>query len=193
MLKSLCILAISTLLSLAEVIEAIKRNFVSDYLFILSNDTSWGDSSTSQGPSVLGSEKEVWFAAIDDSEISIVSVDDLIVTVSEEEEADFALWAVTLSCSLYTIDLVGEVIYQRVVDSDQAIISSWISSLHALTKSVGGFEKKTCLGVARTIHQDTDWGRIQTWWSCRGTIPRLTQPARYLREQGSWLRWSSKC
>ena len=96
------------MLSLAEVVEAIERNFVTDNLFILSNDTGWGDCITSQGPSVLKSEEEVWFAAVDDSEVSIVGVDDLIVTVSEEEEADFALWAVALSCSLYTIDLVGE-------------------------------------------------------------------------------------
>ena len=109
-IKSLCILAVATLLSLAEVIEAIERKLVTDDLFILSNNTSWGVSGTSQGPSVLKSEEQVGFAPIDDSEVSIVGVDDLIVTISEEEESDFALWAVAFSCSLYTIDLVGEAI-----------------------------------------------------------------------------------
>ena len=90
-IKSLLISAVATLLSLAEVIEAIERNFVANNLFILGDDRCRWVCLASQGPCCLISEEQVGFAAIDNSVVSIVSLHDLIVSISEEEEADLAL------------------------------------------------------------------------------------------------------
>ena len=90
-IKSLRISAAATLLSLAEVIEAIERKFVTNNLLIGGDDRGRGVSGASQGPCCLISEEQVGFAAIDNSVVIIVSLHDLIVSISEEEEADFAL------------------------------------------------------------------------------------------------------
>ena len=86
------IYAATTLLGIFEVIEAVLRYFIANYLLVRGDDRTAGRSCASHCPYLLKfKQEEVVFAAINDSEVSIVGVYDLIVTISEEEEANFAL------------------------------------------------------------------------------------------------------
>ena len=118
------IYAVATLLGIYEVVEAILRYLITNYLVVRGDDRTTGSRCTSHGPYLLKfKQEEVVFAAIDDSKVSIVGVYDLVVTISEEEEAYFALGSVALCCSLNTINFVSESVEQGVVDVDQAIIT----------------------------------------------------------------------
>ena len=90
--KSLYIFAVTSMLSIIEVIEAVKWNFVANDLFILGDDRCRWVRLASQGPNILISkEEEPCFAAIYYREVGIVGVNNLIITISGKEEADFAL------------------------------------------------------------------------------------------------------
>jgi len=128
------IYAVAPLLSIFEVFEAILRYLIANNLIVRRDDWSRRNGCASQGPYLLIFKyEEVIFAAIDNWVVRIVCVNDLVVTISEEEEAYFALWSVALSCTLNSINGVREFVKHGVVDVYQAILTLRIASLNAFT------------------------------------------------------------
>ena len=126
--------ACTPLLSTVEVIETVLRHLVANNLFVSRDYRCRRILRSWQHPdNLFFKEKEPGLAAVDNWVVDIISINDPVISGSQEEEANQAFCTVAFASASHMIHLFCESIQLRIVNVECSIITSWISGLDALT------------------------------------------------------------